>query len=100
MDLPDPEAQSLFRKCREKAMATGDRQSVAIMAHFLCWMFLDDKFVIEKGATANVIVGQLKKEYSFDELHLAVNEMQQRQNRDPFKRPYVESFCSSSWTWF
>ncbi|KAJ7275080.1 hypothetical protein C8J57DRAFT_241085 [Mycena rebaudengoi] len=87
LDFPDPEAQSLFQKSREKAMTTGDRQSVAVMAHFLCWMTMEDKSVVGKGATANVIVGQMKKEYVFDELHLAVREMQQRQNRDPFKRP-------------
>jgi hypothetical protein len=93
MDFPDPEAQSLFRKCREKAMATGDRQSVAVLAHFLCWMAIDHKHTIEKGATPDVIVGQLKKEYLFPELPLAVNEMQQRQNRDPLRRPYVVPFC-------
>ncbi|KAF7358025.1 MYND-type domain-containing protein [Mycena venus] len=87
MDFPDPEAQSLFRKCREKAMATGDRQSIAIMAHFLCWMAIGHKPTLESGVTPNVIVGQLKKEYLFDELHLAVAEMQQLQNRDPFRRP-------------
>ncbi|KAJ6595423.1 hypothetical protein B0H10DRAFT_2089845 [Mycena sp. CBHHK59/15] len=87
LDFPDPEAQSLFRKCREKAMTTGDRQSVATMAHFLCWMTMDDKHIHARGATPNVIVGQLKKEYLFDELRTAVLEMQQRQNSDPFRRP-------------
>ncbi|KAJ6573485.1 hypothetical protein DFH09DRAFT_1151945 [Mycena vulgaris] len=87
IDFPDPEAQSLFRKCREKAVTTGDRQSVATMAHFLCWMTVDSQNFIEKGATSNAIVCQLKKEYAFDELHLAVKEMQRRQNLDPFKRP-------------
>ncbi|KAJ7457884.1 hypothetical protein FB451DRAFT_590148 [Mycena latifolia] len=92
IDFPDPEAQSLFRKCREKAMTTGDRPSIATMAHFLCWMTLEDPHCISKGATSNVIVNQLKKEYRYDELHLAVTEMQQRQNRDQFKRPYVLAF--------
>jgi hypothetical protein len=89
IDFPDPEAQSLFRKCREKAMATGDRQSVAVMAHFLCWMTMEDPNFISKGATSTAIVDQLKKEYKFDELHLAVNEMQRRQSLDPWRRPYV-----------
>ncbi|KAF8176860.1 hypothetical protein K438DRAFT_1939216 [Mycena galopus ATCC 62051] len=94
MDFPDPAAQTLFRKCREKAMNTGDRQSIAIMAHFLCWMAIDHKNTIENGATPDVIVGQLQKEYLFDELHLAVTEMQQRQNRDPLKRPVLLSGMS------
>ncbi|KAJ6594809.1 hypothetical protein B0H19DRAFT_1225818 [Mycena capillaripes] len=101
MDFPDPEAQSLFRKCREKAMTTGDRQSVAVMAHFLCWMSMDNQSVIEQGATTDVIVGQLKKEYLFDDLPLAVTEMQQRQNRDPFKRPILLSSMSpQNWVKF
>ncbi|KAJ6468105.1 hypothetical protein C8R47DRAFT_1151819 [Mycena vitilis] len=101
IDFPDPEAQSLFRKCREKAMTTGDRQSIAVMAHFLCWMTMEDQRFVGKGATPNVIVAQLKKEYSFDELPLAVAEMQQRQNRDPFKRPVLLSSMSpQNWVKF
>ncbi|KAJ7034067.1 hypothetical protein C8F04DRAFT_601439 [Mycena alexandri] len=97
MDFPDPETQSLFRKCREKAMTTGDRENVAIMGHFLCWMTLQTRQVqppASDGATVNVIVAQLKKEYRFDDLHLAINEMQQRQNMDPFKRPVLLSSMS------
>ncbi|KAJ7831711.1 hypothetical protein B0H14DRAFT_2804360 [Mycena olivaceomarginata] len=82
MDFPDPEAQSL----------------VAVLAHFLCWMAIDHKHTIEKGATPDVIVGQLKKEYLFPELPLAVNEMQQRQNRDPLRRP-VLLFSMSPVNW-
>ncbi|KAJ7657376.1 hypothetical protein DFH06DRAFT_1198084 [Mycena polygramma] len=101
IDFPDPEAQSLFRKCREKAMTMGDRQSIAIMAHFLCWMTMEDQRFVGKGATPNVIVGQLKKEYLFDELPLAVTEMQQRQNRDPFKRPVLlASMSPQNWVKF
>ncbi|KAJ7713553.1 hypothetical protein B0H16DRAFT_1899476 [Mycena metata] len=82
LDLPDPEAQSLFRQYREKAMTTGDKQSIAIMAHFICWMTLDNpRFQLA------AIVEQLKKEYVFDELPRAIYEMQQRQNKDPFRRP-------------
>ncbi|KAJ7035902.1 hypothetical protein C8F04DRAFT_1233408 [Mycena alexandri] len=82
LDFPDPEAQALFRQCREKAMTTGDKQSIAIMAHFICWMTLDNpRFHLA------AIVEQLKKEYVFDELPRAIHEMQQRQNKDPFRRP-------------
>ncbi|KAJ7090816.1 hypothetical protein B0H15DRAFT_948585 [Mycena belliarum] len=100
LDFPDPEAQGLFRKCRDKAMTTGDRLSVAIMAHFLCWMTMD-AHCIAKGATSSVIVRQLKKEYGFDELHRAVAEMQERQNRDPFKRPVLlTSMSPQNWMKF
>ncbi|KAJ7657380.1 hypothetical protein DFH06DRAFT_1198093 [Mycena polygramma] len=96
MDLYNPEVKLAFRKCREKAMATGDRQSIAVMAHFLCWTSMDDNF--QRGVTPNVIVDQLK-EYLFDELHLAVTEMQQRQNMDPFRRPVLLSTMSPQ-VWF
>ncbi|KAK7001490.1 MYND-type domain-containing protein [Favolaschia claudopus] len=84
-----PEVQSLFRKFREKAMTTGDRASIAIMAHFLCWMSMASPGAVELGTTSEVIVAQFKKEYRFDELHLAVREMQMRQNMDPVKRPVL-----------
>jgi hypothetical protein len=56
MDFPDPEAQSLFRKCREKAMATGDRQSVEQWHTFRAGCLWTTNSSLKKGATASVIV--------------------------------------------
>ncbi|KAJ7166147.1 hypothetical protein C8R46DRAFT_1035422 [Mycena filopes] len=67
LDFPDPEAHTLFRKCR-------DKQSVALM---------------------------LKQEYEFEELGRAVAEMQQRQNRDPFRRPpLLAEMAPQNWVRF
>ncbi|KAJ7166146.1 hypothetical protein C8R46DRAFT_1275905 [Mycena filopes] len=102
LDFPDPEAHALFRKCRDKAMTTGDKQSIAVMAHFICWMNWGARpeakpFVPE----AKAIVTQLKQEYEFEELGKAVAEMQQRQNRDPFRRPpLLAGMAPQSWVKF
>lgn len=87
IDLPDPQAQALFRKCREKAMTTGDKESVSILAHFIIWMALVHHLDIEHGFTSQDLVNQMKMEYAFNELGAAVLELQERTRRDLFRRP-------------
>ncbi|KAJ7734875.1 hypothetical protein B0H16DRAFT_1892419 [Mycena metata] len=83
--LGDGEVRSLFRQCREKAMTTGDKESIAAMAHFICWMALEHPAA--SRPTAKAIVEQLKKEYQSDDLSRSVVEMQQKQDRDYYARP-------------
>lgn len=90
-DFPDRQAHALFRKCREKAMTTGDRESIAIMTHFLIWMILAERWDMRGAVTPQDILNQMKIEYNFDGLGAAVLEMQERTRRDPLiiKRPCV-----------
>ncbi|KAJ7466912.1 hypothetical protein FB451DRAFT_1178177 [Mycena latifolia] len=84
-----PCIQAPFRRHREVAMTTGDRDSIAKMAHFLCAaMMTTDTASHGVGLiTSTMIVEQLAREFVFDDLREAVLEMQELQNRDPERRP-------------
>ncbi|KAF7357992.1 MYND-type domain-containing protein [Mycena venus] len=83
--FPNPELKKLFHVVREKALTTGDREAVAIMAHALCWWVSRENY--SGPITVDVLANQIQIEFSFDEVKTAVLQMQERQIRDPHKRP-------------
>ncbi|KAJ6594667.1 hypothetical protein B0H19DRAFT_1247324 [Mycena capillaripes] len=96
----DTYPQWRFRVNRELAMTTGDRTSVARMAHFICAMWLSKRKSDRRGITPNMIVAQLAREFAFDGLRDAVLAMQQLQNADPLRRTPLlvsESLTPDQW---
>ncbi|KAJ7765075.1 hypothetical protein DFH07DRAFT_955909 [Mycena maculata] len=78
------DGENIFRAQREVAMTTGDRETVAMLAHYLCWTLIERP---APGLTPTMIVAQLAREFEFEGLRGAVLDMQERQNADPFRRP-------------
>lgn len=90
MDFKNPAVKAAFTECRNRALTTGDRESVATMTHLLCWITLTDKGLLASGGPSSQdIVDQLKREYNFPELSIAVQEMHARTLRNSDCRPYV-----------
>ncbi|KAJ7202103.1 hypothetical protein GGX14DRAFT_157176 [Mycena pura] len=81
--------QIRFRQARDTAMTTGDPNSVARIAHYLCACFLsgmvkDDSL---RAIKPNSIVAQLAREFVLNDLRDLVLGMQRLQNKDPLRRP-------------
>ncbi|KAJ7684263.1 hypothetical protein DFH06DRAFT_1155145 [Mycena polygramma] len=83
--FPEPELKRLFRVVREKALTTGEKEPVAIMAHALCWWVSRKDY--SGPITTDIVVDQIREEFIFDEIKTAVKHMEERQIRDPHKRP-------------
>lgn len=66
IDCPFPPIQMIFRAARDKAMSTGDRESVLTVCHYTLWFCM----------ASTIGVGWQ-----------GILEMQDRQLRDPFRRP-------------
>ncbi|KAJ7455779.1 hypothetical protein FB451DRAFT_1277414 [Mycena latifolia] len=85
IDFVDPQAKALFRSARDKALTAGDREAVAMFTHALCWWASWERY---KGpVTADIVVEQIRVEFSFDSVKAAVIDMEHRQMRDPLTRP-------------
>ncbi|KAJ7762603.1 hypothetical protein B0H16DRAFT_1529383 [Mycena metata] len=87
-------AQVVFRRRRELAMTTGHPGAVALMAHFLCSVFLSMAAGKRRGITSNMIVAQFAREYVMDDVRELVLEAQQLQDADPLHRPPLLSEAS------
>ncbi|KAJ6594670.1 hypothetical protein B0H19DRAFT_67869 [Mycena capillaripes] len=85
IQFPDPEFKRLFRVVRDKALTTGEREAVAILAHALCWWVSRDKY--SGPVTPDIVADQIHNEFSFDEVKKAVEYMEERQIRDSYRRP-------------
>ncbi|KAJ6533365.1 hypothetical protein B0H10DRAFT_2204737 [Mycena sp. CBHHK59/15] len=85
IDFVDDEAKTLFRTFREKALTTGDREAIAVTAHAICWWASLERY--EGPVTPDLVVEQLRMEFSFDSLKAAIMDMEGRQMRDPLTRP-------------
>ncbi|KAJ7633246.1 hypothetical protein FB45DRAFT_1027342 [Roridomyces roridus] len=89
VSFPDPSIRAAFRACRDKALMTGDRRAVAMLAHFLRFIYCNDPQPQGIRVDQAAIMKQIMDEYEFPELVVAVNEMEQQMYRDAARRPYV-----------
>ncbi|KAJ7708509.1 hypothetical protein B0H16DRAFT_1632591 [Mycena metata] len=85
IDFVDAEAKALFRSIRDKALTSGDREAVAMIAHAICWWASLEGY--GGPVSPNIVVEQIRVEFAFESAKVAVIEMEQRQIRDPLKRP-------------
>ncbi|KAJ7604335.1 hypothetical protein FB45DRAFT_957124 [Roridomyces roridus] len=89
VSFPDPSISAAFRACRDKALTTGDRRAVAMLAHFLRFIYYNDPQPQGIRVDQAAIMKQIMDEYEFPEIVVAVNEMEQQMYRDAGLRPYV-----------
>ncbi|KAJ7455747.1 hypothetical protein FB451DRAFT_1564787 [Mycena latifolia] len=85
IDFVDAEAKTMFRSIRDKALTTGDREAVAMITHAICWCASLERY--GGPVTVDMVVEQIRVEFSFESVKMAVIDMEQRQIRDPLKRP-------------
>ncbi|KAJ7018249.1 hypothetical protein C8F04DRAFT_1328447 [Mycena alexandri] len=85
IDFVDAEAKALFRSIRDKALTSGDCEAVAMIAHAICWWASLEGY--GGPVSPNIVVEQIRVEFAFESAKVAVIEMEQRQIRDPLKRP-------------
>ncbi|KAJ7622337.1 hypothetical protein FB45DRAFT_1091210 [Roridomyces roridus] len=92
--------QAVVRAARSKALDSGDRPTVARLAHFLWALSSKDTRALSFGLTGDFILEQFKAEYEFEEIHAAVDEMNNRMIRDPLLRPPLlaeAGFSAGKW---
>ncbi|KAJ7608384.1 hypothetical protein FB45DRAFT_1010995 [Roridomyces roridus] len=92
--------QAAVLGARTKALASGDRPSVAKLAHMLIFTSQHDPRARSLGVTKELIVKQLKDEYEFEEIALALDEMRARMAWDPLHRPPLlidAGFSAGAW---
>ncbi|KAK6977606.1 MYND-type domain-containing protein [Favolaschia claudopus] len=83
--FPESEMKRLFRVVREKAFTTGDLEAVAIMAHAMCWWISGGHY--NGLVTPAIVFNQMQTEFYFEEVKMAVTQMEERRRRDPHYRP-------------
>ncbi|KAJ7608394.1 hypothetical protein FB45DRAFT_1067487 [Roridomyces roridus] len=85
---------------RAKALASGDRSSVAKLAHMLILASQHGPRARSLGVTKELIVKQFTDEYEFDEIERSLEEMRARMTRDPLHRPPLlidAGFSAGAW---
>lgn len=87
IDTPFPPIQNLLRAARDKAMTTGDRHSAALVCHHTVWFCLAKGCDKELGWDFKSMIEQMASEYEFPDLKKAMLELQEKQLRDPLRRP-------------
>ncbi|KAJ7618652.1 hypothetical protein FB45DRAFT_1063260 [Roridomyces roridus] len=84
LSFQHPPIRAAFRACRDKALTTGDRHSVAMLAHFL-------RFVCSQDPRPHVgpddMMKQVSTEFGFPNIARAVDEMEQQMLLDSAQRP-------------
>ncbi|KAJ7633238.1 hypothetical protein FB45DRAFT_914677 [Roridomyces roridus] len=85
--FPHPPICAAVRACRDKALSTGDRRAVAMLAHFLFVVCTIDPRPQRIGVDRAVMMGQIMDEFQFPELWCAVAEMAHRMCLDAGRRP-------------
>lgn len=79
----------MLRQKREVAMTTGNRDSAAMLAYYMCWIFASSSAEDVRGITPKMSVSQLEPEFAFDGLRDTVLQMQVLQKIDHLRRPCV-----------
>ncbi|KAJ7633233.1 hypothetical protein FB45DRAFT_1058178 [Roridomyces roridus] len=82
-----PPIRAAFCACRNKAMTTGDRRAVGMLAHFFLLMYYHDPRLQELGVKPGAMLGQMLTEFEFPDILRAANEMEQRMYLDEGQRP-------------
>ncbi|KAJ7633228.1 hypothetical protein FB45DRAFT_1058175 [Roridomyces roridus] len=85
--FPHPPIGAAFRACRDKALTTGDRRAVAMLAHFFFSVCTNDPRPQRIGVDLAAMIAQIQDEFQFPEILLAVKEMEQRMSLDAGGRP-------------
>ena len=77
----------LVRDAREKAMTTGDRETVAKLCHYAVWWCLAMRLDKDAENFCDVAINRMGEEYEYPKLKDAVMELQRLQYQDPVRRP-------------
>ncbi|KAL0955537.1 hypothetical protein HGRIS_001774 [Hohenbuehelia grisea] len=90
-DYNNPKVRAIVRRRRNQACTTGDRESVAILCHFFCWIMTAEagRHAVKPRVNAKTITMQMTKEFEYDGLSTAVLELQEKAWEHPLKKPYV-----------
>ncbi|KAJ7480750.1 hypothetical protein FB451DRAFT_1556292 [Mycena latifolia] len=92
--------QPIFRARREHAFTTGAIDSVAALAHFLCWCVAGQKLDLMHGLSSAGVVAQLAREFGlqFEHLRELVRQVQHVQDSHPHRiPPLLMSISESDW---
>ncbi|KAJ7608374.1 hypothetical protein FB45DRAFT_1129596 [Roridomyces roridus] len=85
--FPHPLIRAAFRTCRDKAMTTGDRRAVAMLGHFLFFVYNNASQPKKIGVDPADMMEPIETEYDFPEILRAVAEMEERRFLDSAQRP-------------
>ncbi|KAJ7187135.1 hypothetical protein C8R46DRAFT_1058991 [Mycena filopes] len=99
VDFVNAEVKARFCEFREKALTTGDREAIAVVAHAVCWWASLGRY--GGPVTGDIVVEQFRMEFSFPSVKAAIMEMEERQIRDQYQRPpFLFKMDPSSWMKF
>ncbi|KAJ7618565.1 hypothetical protein FB45DRAFT_1063207 [Roridomyces roridus] len=82
-----PPIRAAFRACRDKALTTGDRRAVAMLAQFLRFVCSHDPRPQSIGVGPAGMMEQMSTEFEFPEIARVVNEMDHQMLSDSAQRP-------------
>ncbi|KAJ7618575.1 hypothetical protein FB45DRAFT_1063214 [Roridomyces roridus] len=107
LSFQDPPIRAAFCACRDKAVTTGDRRAVAMLAQFLRFVCSQDSRPQKFGVGPDGMMEQLSIEFDFPEIARAADEMEQQMLSDSAHRPplivdagvSVEQWKAISATW-
>ncbi|KAF9072417.1 hypothetical protein BDP27DRAFT_412017 [Rhodocollybia butyracea] len=85
IDCPFTPVQTIFRAARDKAMSTGDRESILNICHETLWFGMASTICV--GWDLRATFRQMEKEWEVGDFRKGILEMQDRQFKDPFRRP-------------
>lgn len=89
VSYPYPPMRALFRAARDKAMTTGDEESIAHICHFVLWNahgnYLENHPVAPWNY--NIVIEQFSKEFKIHDLKRTILEMQKLQWEEEYFRP-------------
>ncbi|KAJ7618540.1 hypothetical protein FB45DRAFT_1096998 [Roridomyces roridus] len=87
LSFQHPPIRAAFRACRDKALTTGDRRAVAMLAQFLRFVCSHDPRPQNIGVGPGGMMEQMSTEFEFPEIARAVDEMEQQMLSDSAQRP-------------
>ncbi|KAJ7618582.1 hypothetical protein FB45DRAFT_1007356 [Roridomyces roridus] len=86
LSFQHPPIRAAFRACRDKALTTGDRRAVAMLAQFL-YLVCSHPRPQKIGVGPGNVMGQISTEFEFPEIVHAAEEMEQQMHLDSAQRP-------------
>ncbi|GAW08819.1 hypothetical protein F5879DRAFT_970975 [Lentinula edodes] len=91
MDLTNPYMHKVLRSVRNKAMSTGDRESIVALSHGTLWYCNASSFDKKFGWNFDDFCDQMAKEWEMPNLKEAILELDRKRFEDPLnqKRPQL-----------
>ncbi|KAF5344275.1 hypothetical protein D9758_012334 [Tetrapyrgos nigripes] len=90
-----PPMQKVFLEAREKAMTTGDKETVVKLCHFVVWLCKADKHDEVDEWDLEEIIRHMEKEFEIPDLKKELRELQAQQDADRCRRPPLALSLSS-----